>query len=654
MDQEVKAKSSSPQPNLPSKPSNENLQRENNPISRKLNKILESRIENDKDLLEALKTLSGFFPENSIRSRRNLRSDIEKRSLTLNEEFLDAFRNIKENLDGVCNSIGSMSECSDNMLSRLKQVKLQTNELISKTNKLQNEKKEIENKLKIADKFITKFQLRNEELNYLCETEDSQLHPEFFKVLEKVKSIHENCLILLRTNQQTAGLEIMEQMSMHHEAAYERLYRWSQNECRLMCNDSVEVNEFMATAMFTLSNRPILFKYVQDEYCNSRRNAILKLFIDALTKGGPNGNPRPIELNSHDPLRYMGDMLAWIHQSTASENEYLRSLFRKFKDNIDLEKNIKDNLGIIMDGVCRALKIRIEQVLVSQQDTILYKISNLIKFYDYTIRTRINENCELLQTLNEMYNLSYKMFLNSLNIHATRLLEKTEPPNFELLPNDDFRRTLTLLKDIFDSYNNSVVSLDSKKEDYAQILNCVIEPMLQMASLSAINLPVIDMAVYMINCIYTIYSTLLLYEFTDKKLEKLEAQIEAHLDTLVNEQAYYILTKTDLLDAYKIIQSHDIKTRGPLFNVLGMDANTLKSAMSKFDVYLSSPDSLILSQCNLIIGANIRVKLKKKAAALICEAYKLIYTAIVDPANGYSNTNSVVPRTPEQVVKLLS
>lgn len=68
----------------------------NNPISRKLNKILESRIENDKDLLEALKTLSGFFPENSIRSRRNLRSDIEKRSLVLNEEFLDSFRNIKE------------------------------------------------------------------------------------------------------------------------------------------------------------------------------------------------------------------------------------------------------------------------------------------------------------------------------------------------------------------------------------------------------------------------------------------------------------------------------------------------------------------------------------------------------------------------------
>ena len=51
------------------------------------------------------------------------------------------------------------------------------------------------------------------------------------------------------------------------------------------------------------------------------------------------------------------------------------------------------------------------------------------------------------------------------------------------------------------------------------------------------------------------------------------------MDTLCNEQAYFILSKTDLLDAYKIIQGHDKKTRGSLVNVLGMDSNTLKSTM---------------------------------------------------------------------------
>ena len=94
-----------------------------------------------------------------------------------------------------------------------------------------------------------------------------------------------------------------------------------------MVSKKVEVSEDTKLNIY-------LIRYILDEYCNSRRNAIVKLFIDALTKGGPNGqSPRPIELNSHDPLRYMGDMLAWIHQATASENEFLRSLFRKFKEN---------------------------------------------------------------------------------------------------------------------------------------------------------------------------------------------------------------------------------------------------------------------------------------------------------------------------------
>jgi len=49
-----------------------------------------------KDVLEALKSLSTFFDENNIRSRRNLRSDIERRSLVINEEFVECFGHVKE------------------------------------------------------------------------------------------------------------------------------------------------------------------------------------------------------------------------------------------------------------------------------------------------------------------------------------------------------------------------------------------------------------------------------------------------------------------------------------------------------------------------------------------------------------------------------
>uniref|UniRef100_H3ADN5 Conserved oligomeric Golgi complex subunit 6 n=1 Tax=Latimeria chalumnae TaxID=7897 RepID=H3ADN5_LATCH len=68
----------------------------NNPLSRKLNKILETRLDNDKEMLEALKALSAFFTENSLRTRRNLRGDIERRSLAINEEFVQVFKEVKE------------------------------------------------------------------------------------------------------------------------------------------------------------------------------------------------------------------------------------------------------------------------------------------------------------------------------------------------------------------------------------------------------------------------------------------------------------------------------------------------------------------------------------------------------------------------------
>lgn len=47
---------------------------------------------------------------------------------------------------------------------------------------------------------------------------------------------------------------------------------------------------------------------------------------------------------------------------------------------------------------------------------------------------------------------------------------KIEPPNYELMPSEDLRQTLSLIKDIFDSYNNSVVSIDTKKKTTFRLL----------------------------------------------------------------------------------------------------------------------------------------------------------------------------------------
>lgn len=59
-----------------------------------------------------------------------------------------------------------------------------------------------------------------------------------------------------------------------------------QGECRLLNVESPELNPLLSQAMESLQDRPVLFKYSLDEYANARRAAVVRSFIDALTRGG--------------------------------------------------------------------------------------------------------------------------------------------------------------------------------------------------------------------------------------------------------------------------------------------------------------------------------------------------------------------------------
>uniref|UniRef100_A0AAQ4RL75 Conserved oligomeric Golgi complex subunit 6 n=1 Tax=Gasterosteus aculeatus aculeatus TaxID=481459 RepID=A0AAQ4RL75_GASAC len=542
----------------------------NNPLSRKLNKILETRLDNDKEMLEALKALSVFFTDNSLRTRRNLRGDIERRSLSINEDFARIFKDVKEVPD-------------HNFFQQA--AKEQTQDLIVKTNKLQGEKLEL--RAQVAQAFLAKFQLSNEEMATLRGSRDAP-------ITEVISSS-------LRTNQQTAG--IMEQMAVLQETSYEQLYRWAQNDCRGLTQESCDVSPVLTQAMEALQDRPVLYKYTLDEFGTARRCAVVRGFIDALTRGGQGGTPRPIEMHSHDPMRYVGDMLAWLHQATASEKEHLEALLKQVTLP-GVEENLQEVVAHITEGVCRPLKVRIEQVIVAEPGAVLlYKLSNLLKFYHHTISSIIGTSvASLLITIEEMHILSKKMFFNSLSLHASRLMDKVELPPVDLGPTASLTQTLSLLREVLASHDSSVVPLDARQADFAQVLSCILDPLLQLCTVSASNLGTADMATYMVNSLYVMKTTLALFEFTDKRLEMLEFQIEAHLDTLINEQASYVLTRAGLSYIYSCVQQHSAE-QGPLSLLPSMESSSVKAAMVQFDRYLSSPDTLVMPQLNFLLSA---------------------------------------------------
>jgi len=316
-----------------------------NVLSRRLNKILETRLENDKETLEALKELSTFFTENTLQARRNLRSKIEKRSLAINEDFLSAFHDMKEALDAIYNDVSEMNSSVQSMTSHLQATKIQTCHLIDQTTKLQGESQKLCLQQEVVAAFLSSFQLSFAEQAILHgSSREAAITDEFFRVLERVQSIHSNCRMLMHSGHQTAALEIMEQMALYQEAALERLYRWTLSHCRNI--ESGETSILLTQAMSRLQDRPVLFKYVLDEYCTSRRSVLVGAFIDALTLGGVGGTPKPIEMHAHDPKRYVGDMLAWLHQTIPGERENLLILL-KGCDKTVYAKLQTDNVGTL-------------------------------------------------------------------------------------------------------------------------------------------------------------------------------------------------------------------------------------------------------------------------------------------------------------------
>uniref|UniRef100_A0A8C0JG92 Conserved oligomeric Golgi complex subunit 6 n=1 Tax=Chelonoidis abingdonii TaxID=106734 RepID=A0A8C0JG92_CHEAB len=565
-----------------------------NPLSRKLHKVLETRLDNDKEMLEALKALSTFFVENSLRTRRNLRGDIERRSLAINEEFVCIFKQVKEELESINEDVQAMSNCCQDMTIRLQAAKEQTQDLMVKTTKLQAENQRLEMKAQVAGAFIEKFQLTQDEMNLLQGTRDGP-----------ITEVYLICIYFI--GEFSPGMEALQ--------------------------DSL---------------------YTLDEFGTARRSAVVRGFIDALTRGGPGSTPRPIEMHSHDPLRYVGDMLAWLHQATASEKEHLEAML-KLVTTQGVEENVQEVVGHITEGVCRPLKVRIEQVIVAEPGAVLlYKISNLLKFYHHTISGILgNSAATLLTTIEEMHLLSKKIFFNSLSLHASKLMEKVELPPPDLGPSSALNQTLALLREVLASHDSSVVPLDARQADFVQVLSCVLDPLLQLCTVSASNLGTADMATFMVNSLYMMKTTLALFEFTDKRLEMLQFQIEAHLDTLINEQASCVLTRAGLSCIYKSVQQHKPE-QGPLANLPSLDSVSLKAAMVQFDRYLSAPDNLLMPQLNFLLSATVKEQIIKQSTELVCRAYNDIYAAVMNPANEYKDPETILHRSPHQVQSLLS
>jgi len=423
-----------------------------------------------------------------------------------------------------------------------------------------------EAKQKLLTAFNSHFLLSDAELSALTSA-TQPITDVFFDALERAQRIYHDSQVLLGSEDQQLGLEILDQTSHHVNTAFQKLFRWTQRELKTIDLENPQLSHAIRKALRVLAERPQLFQSCLDFFAENREQTLSDAFYAALTGSVPINTTtvsvpsRAIELNAHEPLRYVSDMLAWAHAATVGERQALQILFVSDADEIskslkagherqpwlqaddedmpqpfDGSKALNDLVDRDLSGVSRQLKQRIEQILHSREDaTLAYQISNLVNFYTSIFNSLLGPESIIQQSLQPVTAMALEQFKNITRDHIANLHTDVSVAPTDLSPPDFLDDALDTLKGLMKSYDTSFVGATTAEEraiGFRPVLLEAIDPYLAGCDTISKRMSGSESNMFALNCFFATREVLKGPSYTVDRVDEIDEIIDEHRENL--------------------------------------------------------------------------------------------------------------------------
>ncbi|KAL8722775.1 MAG: hypothetical protein Q9225_000786 [Loekoesia sp. 1 TL-2023] len=626
------------------------LNQRNNALSNRLSGVLSVSYA-DSEIREALRLLDSKNVKNTPDLRRRLRLDLQREVITCNGSIVKDFGQVAEQLKQVGSTISSLNKCCEDMRRQVAAARQEYAPVLDEASTLLAQRQDLEKKKQLLNAFNKHFILSDEELTVLTSATEP-IDENFFTILARIKQIHSDCRVLLGSENQRLGLELMDQSSRHLNNGYQKLYRYIQREFKTLDLENPQINAFIRRSLRTLAERPTLFENCLDSFSEAREHILTDGFYSALTGSSLNqdNDPmmKPIELHAHDALRYIGDMLAWTHSATVSERESLESLFIAEGDEMakgiqagrhsepwsavdgetfDGQKALGDLVNRNMAGVARALRQRIEQAIQGQSDSVtVYKIANLISFYRVTLSKLLQSESSIMETLSSLETSAMRQFEALQSDHtATVQAELTQAPSDLSVPEilDD---TLSQLRALMKSYDSSLAPIESREEGFQPILNQTLKPVLDACENLPKDLEMPANHIFLLNYHLATKKTLQLFDFTHSLVAELDKSIESSTTNLIDYQHAFFLHVSGLHPLLTALiplsDSTEDLARIPILPPF--QATALTEASQTLDDFLPSALMDALENLKRLKDTKLAGEITSEAADRFCEDFEFV------------------------------
>ena len=536
----------------------------------------------------------------------------------------------------------------------------ETTPVLEEASELLKQKDQVESKQQLLNAFSSHFIMSEDDIATLTSTAEP-VNDRFFVVLNRAKKIQSDSEILLGTENQRLGSEIMEQVSKNLNGAFQKLYRWIQREFKSLNLENPQISSSIRRALRVLAERPSLFQSCLDFFAEAREKILSDAFYTALTgtsvEGEETSSIKPIELVAHDPLRYVGDMLAWTHSATVSEREALEMLFISEGD--EIAKRIqagRDNepwnrlideegasdfdglkaLNELVDrdvaGVARVLRQRIGQVVQSHEETIMaYKIANLLNFYRVTFTKLLGDDSVLLDSLVKLEESALRQFRVLMRDHVATLQGDTQAAPQDLGPPDFLQDGLKQLTAIMRTYETSFTTAESREADFQPILAEAFEPLIKGSEKIAEGLEAPKDAIFSINCLLAVRNILVPFDFTIQRVSAINDEIQKNVAELVEYQYSFFRDNSGVQTLLQALAPL-VETKEDLISIRAMEvfqAEALSQASQTLDEFL--PSALMDAMENLkdLQNSKLAREATEEAAERFCEDFERVEDKLI-------------------------
>ncbi|KAF3031732.1 Golgi transport complex subunit 6 [Didymella heteroderae] len=661
-----------------------------NALSSRITSVLSASYA-DLEIRGALETLDERNIQNTAETRRQIRLDVQKEVIECNGEIVKDFGEVAEQLKRIGAAIKSLNNSCADMRAHITTAARETGPVLEEATSLINQKRQIETKHQILNAFSTHFRITEEQATVLTSTAEP-INEEFFQILTRVKKIHHDCQVLLGTEDQRLGLEILEQSSKQLNGAFQKLYRWIQHEFKTLDLENPQISASVRRSLRVLAERPTLFQSCLDSFAEARESILSDSFHAALT--GSNSDTshiatKPIEFYAHDPLRYVGDMLAWAHSATVSEREALEVLFVSDGDEIsrsiqaglesepwlrgdedqevfDGKKALNQLVSRDLTGVARLLRQKTEQVIQSHEDaTLAYKIANLIGFYRSTFVKLLGADSDVLDLFDTLQASAMRQFRANMRDHVATVQSDLAVAPADLSPPDFLDEALQTLKVLAKSYDTSVAAVDESNTDFEAVLAEALDPFLSGCVNLQKGMEQPAGAIFAINCLIAVQEALSAFKFAAERAAEMRDTVDEHVAALVDYQHQYLLHESGLISLHEALA--DISDTPESLKSIQLlppfEQEALVATSQQLDDFL--PSALIDAAENLkqLRNRSMVQDITDEAAAKFCEDFEAVEKKIIaaddllydeTEEDGQPGLRDLFPRTSGEIRVLLS